>query len=80
MAHQILLRYHKLFQRRVDGIEINVGDKAINAGIEAGRAFTVHIAIGGNEIGEDGEIGEPARVGRIRREAADAPGSGSAEN
>ena len=39
MAHEILLGRHELLQRRVDVVEIDVGDEAVDAGVDAGRRF-----------------------------------------
>ena len=41
MAHEVLLRRHELLQRRVDIVEMNVGDEAVDAGIDAGRLWPV---------------------------------------
>ena len=44
MPHQRLLRRHELPQRGVDRVEIDIGDEAIDAGIDAARLRTEHEA------------------------------------
>src|ERR1700730_6261663 len=72
MGHKIRLGRDELLERRVDVVKENIGDEAIDAGIDAGWGRPVHIAAGWNEAGQHFEIGEAARVSGIRRKAADA--------
>ena len=72
MAHEVLLRQHEFFERRIDRIEIDVGDEAVDAGIDTSRPLSVHVTAGRNELGERFQIGEAARVSRLRSVAADA--------
>src|SRR4029079_424724 len=72
MALRLRLRSAELLERRVDVVKKDIGDEAVDAGIDAGRRTPVHIAIGRNEVGKHFEIGEAARGCRLRRKAADA--------
>ena len=45
-AHQIAVRQDEPLQRRVDVEEIDVGDEAVDASIDASRLGPVHIAVG----------------------------------
>src|SRR5215472_4112472 len=72
MANEVLLRSDILLQRRVDLVEIDICNKAIDTGIDAGGLRSVDVAVGGNGVGQDFEIGEAARVSRVRREPANA--------
>ncbi len=71
MAHQVRLRRDEAFQRRIDGEEINVGNKSIDTGVDAGRRRTVHIAVRRHEPRQHGKIGDTSRIRRLRRVAAD---------
>src|ERR1700741_4214752 len=72
MSHDIVMGDDELLERRIDVVEIDVGDEAVDAGIDACRLLAVNIGAGGNELGQRSEIGKPARHRRIRLEAADA--------
>src|SRR3974390_2408162 len=52
---------YELLEWRIDVIEINVGDEAIDARINAGRFRTMQITARRENIGKCPEIGEPAR-------------------
>src|SRR5690349_5949067 len=73
MAHNVLPRRHELFQRRVDLVEINIGDEAVDAGVDAGGVRSVYVAAACRDgVGQDVKIGEAARINGIRRVAPDA--------
>src|SRR5581483_854132 len=72
VPHDIVVRHHELLQRRVDVVEIDIGDEAVEAGIDAARYVAVNIAVTGDQVRDRGEIGEPARHRRVRIVAADA--------
>jgi hypothetical protein len=65
------MRHYKLLQRSFDIVKIDVGHKAVDAGINAGQLLSMHIAVRGNEIGKHLQIGETARVGGVGSIAAD---------
>ena len=72
VAHKVLPRRNELLQRRLDIVEVDVGDEPVNAGVDAGRRGSVYISVSGNEIGEHPQVGQASRIGRLRRIAADA--------
>ena len=72
VTHEICVRHDELFQRSLDLVEVDVGDEPINAGIDGGRLWPVHVAVRRDEMSEHLEIREPTRVGGIGGEAADA--------
>ena len=47
MAHEIGVRRDELLERRVDGVEMDVGDEAVDGGVDAGRLRPVQIAVAG---------------------------------
>ena len=51
---------------------MDVGDEAVNAGIDAGRCHPMQIAVRGVQIGEHLQIRHPARIGLVGRITADA--------
>ena len=51
---------------------MNIGDEAINAGIDANGFRPVHVTCCRHHIGQDPKIGEAARVGTIRCIATNA--------
>ena len=51
---------YELLEWRIDVVEINVGDEAIDARINAGRFRTMQITARREKIGKRPEIGEPA--------------------
>jgi hypothetical protein len=72
MAHEAWPRGDEFFQRRGDVVEVDIGDEAVDAGVDAGRCDAVHIGALFDEIGERAQIGEAARIGRFGRVAANA--------
>jgi hypothetical protein len=72
MAHEIRFRDNRLFQRRIDVVEINIGDETIDAAIDARRLWSMQKTLLRNEIAQHIEIGEATRESSIRRVAADA--------
>src|SRR5277367_5454621 len=67
MPNQIWMRGHERFQRRCNREKVNVGDEAINAGIDAGWLHPMRIAIRWNEIGQHLQIRQSARIGLVGR-------------
>jgi hypothetical protein len=53
-------------------VEEDIGDETVDACIDAGRLLPMYIAVRGNDIGQDLQIGEPSCVGGIGGIAADA--------
>src|SRR5258708_23131577 len=72
MQDDILVGDDELLQRRIDIVEIDVGDEAVDGGIDAGRLPAMDITLRGDQRGEGAEIGKAARHGGIGIEAADA--------
>src|ERR1700716_3574554 len=71
VPRDIRVRHHELLERSVDLEEIDVGDESINAGIDAGRLWPMHVAVRRDEMGQHLEIREPARVGGVGSGTAD---------
>jgi len=71
MAHEIGMRLIKPLagpnRKKVD-----VGDKTVDAGIDAGRAHAVQIAVLGIRSASTRQIRNAARIGLVRHIAADA--------
>jgi hypothetical protein len=72
MAHQGALRGHELLERRVDVVKMDIGDEAINAGVDARRFVAVDKPAVADEAREDSEIVETARISRLWLVAPDA--------
>jgi hypothetical protein len=72
VPHDIVVRNDELLERRVNVVEIDVGDEAIDAGVDAGGRLAVRVATSRNDIREHPQIGEPAGHGGVGRVAADA--------
>lgn len=72
VPHEILLRLDKLLQRCLDRIEQDIGDETIDSGIGAAGPGATQVAALWHPTGQHLEIGEAARIGGIRREAAEA--------
>src|SRR5271169_3107464 len=51
MADQIAMRRDELLERRVDVVEINVGDEAVDACINAGRLRAKHESLLADQAG-----------------------------
>src|SRR6516162_5962928 len=72
VAHQVRLRHDKLLERSVDGVKVDIGEEAVDAGVDARRLWPVHITVHRNQIGQQAKIGEPAGVSLVRCVAPDA--------
>src|SRR5262249_36488076 len=72
MPHQIGMRRDELLERRLDLVEINVGDESVDTGVDAGRLRPVQVAVRGDQVRQYLQIREPARVGVGRSVAANA--------
>jgi hypothetical protein len=48
MTHDIVVSCYELLEWRIDVVEINIGDEAIDAGIYAGGFLAMQIAARGN--------------------------------
>src|SRR5690242_3712335 len=70
VADEIRLRDDELPKRRLDRVEIDIGDEAIDRGVDAGRLRAEDEALRRDEIGDDRKVREAARVSRGRVEAA----------
>ena len=66
------MRRDEALERRVDCVKMNIGDEAVDAGVDAGRRRPVHVAVCRYEPRQHGEIGEPARISSLGLVAADA--------
>jgi hypothetical protein len=69
MADEVAVRGDKLLERRIDRVEINIGDEAVDAGVDAGRLGSMQVAVRGHEVRQNPQICEPARVGSRRSKA-----------
>src|SRR5712675_2227945 len=76
MASQWRTRFGCALTKAFSGVSIGkkwmFGDKTVDAGIDAGRAHAVHIAVLGDQIRQHAQIRNAARIGLVRRIAADA--------
>src|ERR1700680_4530739 len=72
MLCQTVVRDHEFLQWRLDVVEVDVGDEAIDAGVDGRRSVAMHIALPRDQVRECGEIGEPAGDRGVSLEAADA--------
>jgi len=70
VARQIAVGHDVLLQRRFDVVEQDIGDEAVDAGVDATRRRPMHITFGGNEMRQHRQIGEAARVSGLGRVAA----------
>jgi hypothetical protein len=48
VTHEVFMRRYKLLKRSFDIVKINVCNKAVDAGIDAGRLLSVDVAVRGN--------------------------------
>src|SRR5260370_5729481 len=72
VPYDVAVRGHELLERGIDVVEIDVGDEAIDAGVDAGGPFAMDIALRRNQRGNRAEVGEPARHRGVGIVAADA--------
>src|SRR6202522_4086864 len=72
MLCQTVERDHEFLQRRLDVVEVDVGDEAIDAGVDGRRSIAMHVALPRDQVRECGEIDEPAGHRGVSLEAADA--------
>src|SRR5260370_12500320 len=72
VPHDVAVRGHELLERGIDVVEIDIGEEAVDAGVDAGRALAMDIALCRYQRGNRAEVGEPARHRRIGIVAADA--------
>src|SRR5262245_42450955 len=72
MTHNVLARRDESLERRINIVEIYIGDKAIDAGVDTGRLFPVHIALHRNEIGQHLQVSKPTRKHSVGVVTADA--------
>ena len=49
MAHNVVVRGHEFLQRRIDIVEIDIGDEAIDSGIDAARLVAMKEATRRNQ-------------------------------
>src|SRR3954454_18347465 len=62
----------KLLERRVDLIEMNVGDETVDSGVDAARCGAEQISAFGDEIGEDLQVRDASRKHRVTLIASDS--------
>src|SRR5690242_11914400 len=72
MAHEVGMGCHERLERRRDRKEVDVGDEAVDAGIDAGRLRTMNIAVRGHKTGQHLKVNKSARISLVGRVAADA--------
>ena len=44
MLHQTVVRDHEFLQRRIDVVEVDVGNEAIDAGVDGRRSAAIELA------------------------------------
>ena len=72
MAHEIGAGGDELLERRIDVEEIDIGDEAIDAGVDAGRRLAVQVAARGQEVRQHLQIRKAALAGGLGSVAPDA--------
>src|ERR1700736_4720048 len=72
MCDQALLRHETFLERRVDVVEMDVGDESIHCRIDAAGLGSEHVSAAGKEIRKRIEIGDATGVGVSRFVASDA--------
>src|SRR3984885_15188886 len=72
MLYQTVMRDHEFLQWRLDVVEVDIGDEAIDAGVDGRRSVAMHIALPRDQVCERGEVGKPAGHRSVSLEAADA--------
>jgi hypothetical protein len=70
MVDEIFLRRNELLKRRLDVVEIDIRDEAVNASIDASRRGPMHIPSRRHQIGQHFEISKGTHVSGGRRVAA----------
>ena len=71
MPHQRLMRRHELTQRRVDRVEIDVGDEAVDGGIDAARLRTKQKSSRRKQVRQNPQVGDSPGVGSFGLIASD---------
>jgi hypothetical protein len=72
MLCQTAVRDHEFLQWRLDVVEVDVGDEAIDAGVDGRRSVAMDITLPRDQVRECGKIGEPASHRGVSLETADA--------
>ena len=72
MMHNVLVCHDESLERRINIVEVYIGDKAVYTGVDAGRLWPVHIALRRNEIGQHLQVGKPTHERGVGVVAADA--------
>jgi len=52
MAHEIGVRGDELLERRIDVVKMDIGDEAVDAGVDAGRRLAVQVAARRHQVGQ----------------------------
>src|SRR5215510_12407817 len=72
MLHKVGVRRDKLLERGIDIVEMDVGNKSIDAGVYAGGLRPMHVAALRHKMRQHLQIREPSLVRRVRLVAANA--------
>jgi hypothetical protein len=72
VTREIRMGGHEVFEGRVDAVEMDIGDKAVYARIDARWRRAVDESAIWDEVGEDAKIGKAAPISRIRLISSDA--------
>src|SRR5262249_34660418 len=70
MPDQVWPCRYELLERGLDIVEPDVGEEAVDGCVNAGRPWSVHVAIRWHEARQHAQVSDTARVGRFRRIAA----------
>jgi hypothetical protein len=65
MAHEVGAGGDELFERRINVEEIDIGDEAIDTGVDAGRRLAVQIAARRQQVRQHLQIRKSALVGGV---------------
>ena len=56
VVHEIGMRGDELLERRIDVVKMDIGDEAIDAGVDACRRLAVQVAACGLQVGQHLQI------------------------
>src|SRR5712691_1836989 len=65
MAHEIGVGGDELLERRIDVVAMDIGDEAVDAGVDAGGLLAVQVAARGREVRQHLQIRDAAPVGGV---------------
>src|ERR1700744_4101739 len=72
MTNERGTREHVLFQRRVDLVEVDIGDKAIDRRVDGGGLWSKNKSVVAEQIRHDTQIVDTSRIDLLRLIAANA--------